>query len=272
MESKYWLYQLVSWAIALVIFFWGMGGLAIWQAPVVWLLFLLLLLTRIPWLRASHRWLRNSCNGMAMLLVLVLVVISPLAIHLANQMLIYFLPGDQGEPVDAIVVLGRGEPLRKERVQVASHLWHIKRAPKIFVSGMGDAKPIVQMLQDLGVSPQRLSGENCSQTTFENALFTAILLQSQGVQKILLVTDDPHMERSFQLFHQFGFVVIPKPVAISPTIVPTEQVQILLRELVALGIYQFRQQSHLSSTQRQYLMQQAKQKIFTWKCIVQSQN
>jgi hypothetical protein len=38
---------------------------------------------------------------------------------------------------------------------------------------MGDAHQIVQTLEEMGVPEQQLGGEECSQTTHENALFTA---------------------------------------------------------------------------------------------------
>ena len=45
-------------------------------------------------------------------------------------------------------------------------------------------------------------------TTKENAVFTAAILQPQGVRRIVLVTDEPHMWRSVLVFRAYGFKVV----------------------------------------------------------------
>ncbi|MCL6436145.1 MAG: YdcF family protein [Leptolyngbyaceae cyanobacterium HOT.MB2.61] len=88
-------------------------------------------------------------------------------------------------------MLGRGPRLEADRLEVAAALWRIKRAPRIFVSGRGDAVRMFMELQKKGVPEQALGGEECSMTTGENAKFTATVLKPQGIQKILLVTIPP---------------------------------------------------------------------------------
>jgi hypothetical protein len=44
-------------------------------------------------------------------------------------------------------VLGRGPRLEADRLEVAAALWRIKRAPRIFVSGRGDAVRMFMELQ-----------------------------------------------------------------------------------------------------------------------------
>lgn len=118
---------------------------------------------------------------------------------------------DSGAKADAIVLLGRGGgEFFSDRVNLAVELWQAKRAPRIFASGNVDAPSMIGQLEEKGIPQQVLDGENCSLTTAENAAFTATILQSQGFQKIILITDEPHMLRSMLVFRAFGLAVIPR--------------------------------------------------------------
>lgn len=199
---------------------------------------IILALLWIMWLVSSRRWRRRLRVPIAGFMV-VLVLMSPIGIGAGSWILTAFVPPDSGEPVDAIVVLGRGEPYRNLRVSEVWELWQANRAPRIFASGMLDARPMVRTLKGIGVPEERLAGEECSQTTQENALFTASILHSQGVDKILLVTDPPHMLRSFLTFRSFRFHVIPHPSASPDRLSSQNQILTLLREYAGLVKYLF---------------------------------
>lgn len=130
---------------------------------------------------------------------------------------------------DAIVVLGgalappgRGRP-EADLGPAADRIWHAARvfragkAPIVVASGGSDpaiaaepeAQVIAGMLQELGVPPEAIVQERDSRTTYENARFTARLLQGRGVRTILLVTSALHMRRSVVEFQRAGFQVIP---------------------------------------------------------------
>jgi len=72
------------------------------------------------------------------------------------------------------------------------------------------AKTLKQVYQ---IEAHRL--ENKSQTTLENALFSAEILAAEGIKKIILVTQSYHMKRSIMLFEHAGFEVIPAPTQLS---------------------------------------------------------
>jgi uncharacterized SAM-binding protein YcdF (DUF218 family) len=93
---------------------------------------------------------------------------------------------------------------------VAAELWKAKRAPVIFISGMGDTPRMLPLLEAKGIPKRALDGESCSMTTPENAIFSAAILQAQGIKRILLVSDGPHMWRSLLEFRDEGFTVIPR--------------------------------------------------------------
>jgi len=198
---------------------------------------LLLMLILLPWfLRAIPH--KRQLSGFGLLLLLLYgLTCSPVGVQLGNHVLASLLPADPGLPADAIVVLGRGPDLRPERTEVAAQLWKAKRAPIVFASGWGDAQPIGELLVQTGVAPEAIAGEPCSRTTEENARFTAALLKPQAVHRILLVTDPPHMLRSWLTFRSFGFDVIPHSNPLPPQFNENKAAFLLVREYVGLASY-----------------------------------
>jgi uncharacterized SAM-binding protein YcdF (DUF218 family) len=191
----------------------------------------------IAWIVSSRRWKRWFVGPVAVLVVLYLMVTSAPFVTLVKWGLLATLPSDSGATVDAIVVLGRGEEMRQSRVEVAAKLWRQKRAPKIFASGMSDAQQIIDALKDQEVARQSLSGEYCSQSTQENALFTAAVLSPERVRSILLVTDAPHLPRSFFLFRDAGFSIVPYASPLPAFWNSRQKAQVVLRELTGLLVH-----------------------------------
>lgn len=194
----------------------------------------------LPWLirPLPRKRLWSGLGGLILLAYLVLP--SPPVVDLANLGLVSRLPADSGKPADAIVVLGRGQELRQSRAEVAADLWRAGRAPRIFVSGRGDGPIIFQLLQAEGVPQTALDDENCSQTTEENAQFTAAILKPQGVKRIILVTDPPHMFRSLRTFQSLGFQVIPHPSPLPPWLASPRRAFLVLREYAGIASYKFK--------------------------------
>ncbi|MEO1743626.1 MAG: YdcF family protein, partial [Cyanobacteria bacterium J06629_9] len=106
-----------------------------------------------------------------------------------------------------------------------------------FVSGTGDAHSMVELLREEGLDPAAVDGENCSRTTKENALYTAQILKPQGVERIILVTDAPHMLRSHLTFRNVGFEVIPHPSPFPPGFSRYSKQVIGLRETAGFVAY-----------------------------------
>lgn len=190
----------------------------------------------VVWLIGPRRW-RRGLTFLFSIIAISLVILSSVGVQLVLWGLTIWLPPDTGEAADVIVVLGRGEAFRDLRIGVAQELWQAQRAPQIFVSGMMDARLIIKSLKGLGVPAQYLNGEECSQSTQENALFTAALLKPYEEQHILLITDAPHMLRSLLIFRRHGFQVTPYAISLPPQWPPLEQQRRLLREYLALIQY-----------------------------------
>ncbi len=191
----------------------------------------------VPWLFSTWRWKRAvSGVGLALLVGYGLMAL-PVAAKLGGRSLALLTPSDSGQPADAIVVLGRGPDFRPSRVKVAAELWQQGRAPLIFTSGRGDAIEIEKMLTQAGVPARAIAGEPCSATTNENAEFTAALLQPEGIQRVILVTDLPHLLRSTLTFRSFGFKVIPHPSPVPASFDIRQRHRLILREWAGLVTY-----------------------------------
>ncbi len=87
--------------------------------------------------------------------------------------------------------------------------------------GASEAAVYGAELRQMGVDPADLVLEERSLNTFQNAQFTAPLLQSHKVDQVLLVTSGVHLRRSLLYFAHFG--VAARPVRadhVSPTTAP----------------------------------------------------
>lgn len=229
---------------------------------------LLLALIGIVWFFSPRRWRYWLITPAVVVVVVYLVVTSPLLIALANRGMLSFVPADSGATVDAIVVLGRGEELRNSRMEVAAQLWQAKRAPKIFVSGIIDATEIVELLKAEDIPGRVLSGENCSQNTQENAFFTAAVLRPQGMRKILLVTDPPHMLRSFLVFRNLGFTVISHTSPMPSYLTSKQDARVLLREYLGLVGYTFQGRLNQRDSEPKQPPAEVLEKLSVWNCQV----
>lgn len=211
--------------------------LSTWLTTPVLVVLPLAVLILIPWIIPRFGWKRQISSLGSALLLTYFIATLPITVAVANKGLVAFLPPDPGVTADAIVILGRGGWLRHSRVEVAAQLWKAHRAPIIFASGSGDGSEIAQMLRAEGIPKPALAQESCSRTTEENALFTASILQPQGVKRILLVTDPPHMLRSLLTFRSLGFTVFPYTSQLPSSLEPGKKAMIVFYEYMGLVSY-----------------------------------
>jgi uncharacterized SAM-binding protein YcdF (DUF218 family) len=144
------------------------------------------------------------------------------------------LPNGPLPRVEVIVLLGGGtesaDPPRPmtevnsagDRVLYAAQLYHQGKAPVILASGgnlgfssaRGDtpAEEMKSLLMLSGVPESAVRMQTESQNTYEDALYSAKILEEQGVTEIILVTSAMHMPRARALFEKQGLSVIPAPV------------------------------------------------------------
>ena len=131
----------------------------------------------------------------------------------------------------AIVVLGGGAKNGEEyageavkldplgRLRYGAKVFHATGLP-VLVSGgttpgfeFSEAELMAEVLAEFGVESVML--ERLSGNTWENARYSADILQRQGIKQVVLVTQAGHLRRGVYCFEQFGFKVIPAPTLFS---------------------------------------------------------
>jgi uncharacterized SAM-binding protein YcdF (DUF218 family) len=173
-------------------------------------------------------------------------------------------------PAEAIVLLGgamRGDThmgtladlnRHADRLVHAVALYKAGKAPLIMLTGGGPAgvRPEAQQMKDIlavmGVPADRMLLENQSRDTHDNAVYSARLLKSRGINRILLVTSAYHMRRSAALFEAQGLEVVPAPTdyqqLVGPQVLPgwlplvnnLAQTTDALHEIVGYWVYRWR--------------------------------
>jgi len=108
------------------------------------------------------------------------------------------------------------------RIRYAAWLYHHWKAVPILVSGgkIVEAPPgtfgtlaaaMAQALQDLGVPASDILQETEATSTHENAIFSARMLKSKGIDKVAVVTEAYHIRRTAATFANAGLSVVPAP-------------------------------------------------------------
>ncbi len=236
-----------------------------WGKKILIIILVILACLAFGWVIRHKQFRRWLSSPKGILLLFGFTAILPLMLILAEKALVVFLPPDSGAVANAIVVLGRGTPFEQQRIHATAELWQAGRSPIIFASGMGDAPRMIKQLGAKGIPQQALNGESCSRTTWENAIFTAAILLPQKKQRILLITDAPHMLRSLLVYQALGFTVIPHPLELPPGFSFKATAFLTFREYMGLIAYGFRglffQQrlSELKNPELVNLVQQAEQ-------------
>ncbi len=169
------------------------------------------------------------------LVLMAIAGLSPLGNALILPLEQRFRPWDAARgPPDGIVVLGgaispdisaaRGAVAldeAAERITVTAELARLYPDARIIVSG-GSNAPIfddgveaalaVRQLEALGVAPERITAEEQSRNTIENAVFSRLIATPKPGERWLLVTSAYHMPRAMAAFRAAGFPVEAYPV------------------------------------------------------------
>jgi uncharacterized SAM-binding protein YcdF (DUF218 family) len=178
---------------------------------------LLLLPTRFA---RAGRWL-----AFVSLIFLAILGLSPIGNALLIPLEDRFPPWDaaRGAP-DGIIVLGgtidAWGPHNERLVVVPELLRRYPTARILFSSGSGalmddgdpEAKFAARWLENLGIARSRITLEDRSRNTLENAVFSKAIVQPKPGERWLLVTSAYHMPRAIGVFRKAGFPVEPYPV------------------------------------------------------------
>ena len=149
------------------------------------------------------------------------------------------LPPERTPQAQVMVVLGGGtesgdapRPMTEinsagDRVLYAAKLYKDGAAPTILLSGgnvnfssargMTPAEEMAELLALTGVPQDAILLQPNSQNTYEDTLYSSVMLRERGIEEIILVTSAMHMPRAKALFEKQGFSVIPAPVDFTVT-------------------------------------------------------
>ncbi|WP_428375576.1 YdcF family protein [Lichenicoccus sp.] len=129
-----------------------------------------------------------------------------------------------GGGIDDLTSLDRGTPvLTSAGNRITSFVILANRYPKarlVFTGGSGsivqgvsnEARYAREMFDQLGLAPERVTFENRSRTTWENAVMTAALVHPRPGERWVLLTSAAHMPRAVGVFRRAGWSVLPWPV------------------------------------------------------------
>jgi uncharacterized SAM-binding protein YcdF (DUF218 family) len=82
----------------------------------------------------------------------------------------------------------------------------------LFVYHESEADVVTELFESLGIPASRITLENRSRNTIENAIYSKALAQPKPGERWLLVTSALHMPRAIGVFRQAGFAVEAYPV------------------------------------------------------------
>ena len=98
---------------------------------------------------------------------------------------------------DAIVILGGGDDDRIRQGKLMAD-----RYPDVPLIVTGDGGTIVKGLLDAGLESTRITHEEASESTFDNAVFTRAILDRLHARRVLLVTNWFHVPRALAVFRR----------------------------------------------------------------------
>jgi len=178
---------------------------------------------------------RLRLAGISAAIALIILLVSSnawVATRLVQSLEWRHLPPDPMPTADAIVVLGGSTRPADyprpwvdvmeagDRVLHGARLYQAGKAPKLILSGgridwKGGGPPesddMAQIAIALGVERANILEEPNSLNTYQNAVNVKAILESEGINQILLVTSAMHMPRSLAIFHKLGIDAIAAP-------------------------------------------------------------
>lgn len=211
--------------------------------------------------------LRNTPRQTRILVLMALTIlwissINWTAATLVRSLETRFLPSQDLQPLEVAVVLSGGtypqltpRPLVEindagDRLLYAAWLYQQGKVEKLLLTGgrieflnpgMGSAaEDMVAVFAMLGVPEEALWLETEAQNTYENAVFSAKMLEEAGIERVYLVTSAMHMPRSVAMFSQQGVEVIPAP---TDFVMPDAEWDYLFNANIASQFFNFLPQS-----------------------------
>jgi uncharacterized SAM-binding protein YcdF (DUF218 family) len=155
--------------------------------------------------------------------------------------------GDVAIVLGAAVWAERPSPVFEERIKHAIGLYksgHVQAI--VFTGGVGkddqlaESEVARQYAIQQGIPAERIFYETCSKTTRENLQEAKKILDQQGLETILIVSDPLHMKRSVTIARDLGMDAYPSPTLTSRYRTWHSKARFLLREVYFYTSYLLR--------------------------------
>jgi len=132
---------------------------------------------------------------------------------------------DQAQSADAIVVLGAAaydavpSPVFRERIEHGLALYRQGHAPRLmFTGGYGgkgarfaESEVARRYAIQHGIPEEAIWIETRSQSTCQNLMEARQILQENGWERVIVVSDPLHMARTLRLSHRLGINAVASP-------------------------------------------------------------
>jgi len=192
---------------------------------------------RPRWRRSLRRLLR---------LALTVIIVWGIGAVILSVVIVAYGETDRAERADVIIVLGAGirmdgrpGPGLLRRATHAAILYEQGYADNVICAGgfptrgvqRSEADACREVLEARGVPRAAIYLEESSRSTEENAVYSKIIMEENGWQRALVVSDPYHLLRANVIFNQAGVTHTSSP-AVSPSL--GQYAPSVIREVVAL--------------------------------------
>ncbi len=156
--------------------------------------------------------------------VLLVFIILVLAVGLLASSIYSYRNTNSDGPADGAIVLGAAvwgaevSPVFRERINHGIDLYRRGKVRKlIFTGGYGnpgepsESAAARKYAMESGVPANDIVIEEKSHTTYENILYAKQLADTQGIRKVLIVSDPLHMKRALVMARDAGLIADPSP-------------------------------------------------------------
>ncbi|WP_275336071.1 YdcF family protein [Nodosilinea sp. PGN35] len=197
----------------------------------------LLVVAVVAMVASKPKYRRRMVSASVALLVAYWFVLSPLFAVPATALLTSFVPPDTGESADAIVVLARTGWIQGDRYDTAVDMVAEGRSSNLLIMGRSQGGTVLKALDERNLSPNLMLSAVCVRTTKQEAESAAAALGAKGLNRVILITDTPHMLRAWLTFKGLGFSVIPHIEPLPTEVDSGERSLLAIREYLGLVSY-----------------------------------
>lgn len=185
---------------------------------------------------------QNRIFGIILLIAAIFAVISSTAVGIS---ITSYAEKDEAQRADAAIILGAAvengtpTPVFRERINHAIALYQDGYVRfLIFTGGIGDGDGISEAQAaknyalSMGIPENAIYIEENSHITEENLKYAKLIMDEQGLQTALIVSDPLHMKRSMLMAEDYGITAFTSPTKTTMYQTAKTKLPFLAREIV----------------------------------------